>query len=195
MKREINENNIQTFSSRLSEEVWNIDYDDPNVKYYNFLTNLYGYIMNVFLFIHQNCQEEGERISLGFLTTYVKCAANDINYTKDFFKIQLNIETEHITFTEIRLIKKLKELNMTFLNRFNNVQYDMKKTRTIINDAIGIKTIQLFNYPTTGHLTVDNQRVTLDDNIALEFNNYFVNIGKSLRNNSQRHSPGRGKKR
>ena len=32
MKREISENNIQTFSSRLSEEVWNIDYDDPNVK-------------------------------------------------------------------------------------------------------------------------------------------------------------------
>ena len=48
--------------------------------------------------------------------------------------------------------------------------------------------------PTIDHLTVDNQRVTSDDNIALEFNNYFVNIGKSLRYNSQRHFPGRGKK-
>ena len=36
MKREISENSTHTFSSRLREEVRNIDYDDPNVKYDNF---------------------------------------------------------------------------------------------------------------------------------------------------------------
>ena len=57
----------------------------------------------------------------------------------------------------------------------------------MINTAIGKKSN--VRNPTIDHLTVDNQRVTSDDNIALEFNNYFVNIGKSLRNNSQCHSP------
>ena len=140
-----------------------------------FFINLYGYKMNVFLCMYQNCQQEGEGISLGLLKTYVKCATKYINYKKEFFKIQLNIEKEHIKFTEIRLIKKLKELNITFFkDRFNNVQYDMKQTWKMINTAIGKKSTVC--NPTIDHLTVDNQRVTSDDNIALEFNNYFVNI-------------------
>ena len=68
----------------------------------------------------------------------------------------------------------------------------MKRTWKMINTAIGKKST--VRNPTIDNLTVDNQRVTSDDNIALKFNNYFVNIGKSLRNKSQHHSTGRGKK-
>ena len=143
----------------------------------------------MFSYAYINIVKKKEKgISLGLLKTYVKCATKDINYTKDFFKIQLNIEKEHIKSTEIRLIKKSKELYIDFLKTdLINVQYDMKKTWKIINTAIGKKAT--VRNPTIDHLTVDNQRVTSDDNVALEFNNYSVNIGKSLRNNSQRHSP------
>ena len=127
-------------------------------------------------------------ISLGLLKTYVKCATKYINYTKDFFKIQLNIDKEHYKVYRNKVNQEIKRAIYDFFkDRFNNVQYDMKKTWKIINIAIGKKST--VRNPTIDHLTVDNQRVTSDDNIALEFNNYSVNIGKSLRNNSQRHSP------
>ena len=94
---------------------------------------------------------------------YKKSLQNPTDYRKGVYKTyrnKLNHEIKHVKYEY-------------FKNKFKNVQYDMKETWKVINKAIG----NSFKFQ------VNNERVTDDLCIAQEFNNYFVNIGASLRNN------------
>ena len=183
MKRNINEISIRKCINLLNDVNWRVDNEDPNVSYNNFLYQ--------FMQLYNKCFplrsikfKKKRRDKSWFTNTlrkmcnkkyklYKKSSQNPTDYRKSVYKMyrnKLNHEIKHVKYEY-------------FKNKFQNVQYDMEETWKLINKAIG----NSFKTRDTNikYIQVNNERVTDDLCIAQEFNNYFVNIGASLRNNVQ----------
>ena len=178
-KRFINDDSLLLFKKRLKNVDWSHDDSCTNVneKYDTFFEKFYD-VYDACFPLQTVCDKKMPQLKRPWIT---KGILKSIRHKNKMYKIslkapssqnKLNYKNYKNKLTSIIRYSKYKHYN----DIFSSVQGDIKKTWSHINSLLGNKKRNAF----PKNMYLDNMKLSSKEDIADQFNHYFVNIGKKL---------------